>query len=129
VHANSMQYVGPVIAAGIAVASLGVGARLMFKTIPEMSKRLAGAAAQTEMPKINLDPAAFAANSKYYKHGFQAKMTPREAALILGVHNGAPPKRVKEAYKVLMGVHHPDKGGSPYLGTKITEAKEMLLKK
>ena len=34
-------------------------------------------------------------SSKYYKGGFEQKMTKREAALILGVGSNAPPLKIK----------------------------------
>lgn len=35
------------------------------------------------------------ATSKYYKGGFDPKMTKREAALVLGVNSSAPATKVK----------------------------------
>ncbi|KAH3806333.1 mitochondrial import inner membrane translocase subunit TIM14-like [Dreissena polymorpha] len=64
--------------------------------------------------------------SKYYKGGFEKKMSKREASLILGVSQSASPARVKEAHKRIMLLNHPDRGGSPYLATKINEAKDYL---
>ena len=66
------------------------------------------------------------ANSKYYRGGFEGKMTKREAALVLGVSPAAPAKRIKEAHKRIMLLNHPDKGGSPYLAAKINEAKDLM---
>ncbi|KAI1723482.1 mitochondrial import inner membrane translocase subunit TIM14 [Ditylenchus destructor] len=66
--------------------------------------------------------------SKYHFGGFEAKMTKREASLILGVPHGAKPERVKQAYKRVMIANHPDRGGSPYLAAKINFAKDMLEK-
>jgi len=60
--------------------------------------------------------------SKYY---FDAKMSRREASLILGVSYNAKPAKVKEAHKQMI-VNHPDRGGSPYLAAKINEAKDLL---
>ncbi|ELU17463.1 hypothetical protein CAPTEDRAFT_183020 [Capitella teleta] len=64
--------------------------------------------------------------SKYYKGGFDAKMSKREASLILGVSPSANKNKVKDAHKRIMLLNHPDRGGSPYLATKINEAKDML---
>ena len=76
-----------------------------------------------EMPKIDSDSWA---NSKYYKGGFDPKMSKREACLVLGVAPTANVKRVRDAHKKLMILNHPDRGGSPYLAAKINEAKDFL---
>ncbi|CAN1274861.1 Mitochondrial import inner membrane translocase subunit TIM14-1 [Linum perenne] len=54
-------------------------------------------------------------------------MTKREAALILGVRERTPAKDVKDAYKRIMKVNHPDQGGSHYISNKVNEAKNILL--
>ncbi|KAL5104675.1 hypothetical protein TcWFU_004492 [Taenia crassiceps] len=64
--------------------------------------------------------------SKYYKGGFERKMSRREAALILGVPQSSSKSKIREAYKRIMLLNHPDRGGSPYLASKINEAKEYL---
>lgn len=64
--------------------------------------------------------------SKYYKGGFDPKMSKREAALILGVSPTVNKTRLKEAHKRIMLLNHPDRGGSPYLAAKINEAKDFL---
>ncbi|THU69568.1 hypothetical protein C4D60_Mb08t15790 [Musa balbisiana] len=66
---------------------------------------------------------------KFYEGGFQPTMTRREAALILGVRENAPPDKIKEAHKKVMVANHPDAGGSHYLASKINEAKDVLLGK
>jgi DnaJ family protein C protein 19 len=64
----------------------------------------------------------------FYDGGFDEKMTKREAALILGIRESASVDRIKEAYRKLLPINHPDKGGSAYLSVKINEAKDLLLK-
>ncbi|GBC49382.1 dnaJ homolog subfamily C member 15 [Rhizophagus irregularis DAOM 181602=DAOM 197198] len=36
--------------------------------------------------------------------------------------------KIKEAYRKTLMLNHPDKGGSPYLASKIIEAKNFLEK-
>ncbi|ORY01175.1 mitochondrial import inner membrane translocase subunit tim14 [Clohesyomyces aquaticus] len=65
----------------------------------------------------------------YYKGGFEPKMTRREAALILEMpERGITKELLRKKHRQLMLLNHPDRGGSPYLATKVNEAKEMLEK-
>lgn len=49
-------------------------------------------------------------NSRYYKGGFEPRMTRREASLILAVSPSAPSKKVKDSHKRIMLLNHPDRG-------------------
>ncbi|TKA59660.1 Mitochondrial import inner membrane translocase subunit tim14 [Friedmanniomyces simplex] len=65
----------------------------------------------------------------FYKGGFEKTMNRREAALILGTtERGATKDMVRKKHRQMMLLNHPDRGGSPYLATKINEAKEMMEK-
>jgi DnaJ family protein C protein 19 len=66
----------------------------------------------------------------YYRGGFESKMSRREASLILGLRESkaSDGEAIREAHRRVMIANHPDKGGSPYLATKINEAKELLMK-
>lgn len=70
----------------------------------------------------------------FYKGGFEPKMTRKEAALILELNErtlGNPQvakDKIRKNHRKLMLLNHPDRGGSPYLATKVNEAKELLEK-
>lgn len=66
---------------------------------------------------------------KFYKGGFKPEMDRREAALILGLREGAGEERVKDAHRRIMIANHPDSGGSSFLAAKVNEAKDILLGK
>ncbi|KAJ3163655.1 mitochondrial import inner membrane translocase subunit TIM14 [Geranomyces michiganensis] len=65
----------------------------------------------------------------FVRGGFESKMTRREAALILGIRETASKEKLKEAHRRIMLANHPDRGGSPYLASKINEAKDMIDKR
>ena len=55
-------------------------------------------------------------------------MDRKEASLILNVGEYSPLEKVRDAHKKIMLLNHPDRGGSPYLASKINEAKTLLAK-
>ncbi|KYN30009.1 Mitochondrial import inner membrane translocase subunit TIM14 [Trachymyrmex cornetzi] len=88
--------------------------------MPNLSQRMAETVKKLDSQSL--------ANSKYYKGGFEQRMTRREASLILSVSPTASKSKVKEQFKKVMAVNHPDRGGSPYIAAKINEAKDLLEK-
>ncbi|KAJ3204907.1 DnaJ of sub C member 19 [Entophlyctis luteolus] len=94
------------IAAGAAVAGGAILAGAAYRAVFKKSASAAG----------------------FYKGGFDPKMTVREAALILGVKESTPANKLKDAHRRIMLANHPDRGGSPYLASKINEAKDLLEK-
>ncbi|XP_014206985.1 mitochondrial import inner membrane translocase subunit TIM14 [Copidosoma floridanum] len=111
------------IIAGLGLAAAGFAGRYVLKQMPTLSQKMAEAV--KSMPKLDSQSLA---NSKYYKGGFEQKMTRREASLVLGVSPTAPKSKVKEQFKKVITANHPDRGGSPYLAAKINEAKDLLEK-
>ncbi|KAF9048672.1 hypothetical protein BJ165DRAFT_1526102 [Panaeolus papilionaceus] len=64
---------------------------------------------------------------QWVKGGFRAKMDRKEAIAILGLKDGPRLRlQLKDAHRQIMLANHPDRGGSPYLASKINEAKDML---
>lgn len=37
-------------------------------------------------------------------------------------------KKLKDAHRKIMVINHPDRGGSPYIASKVNEAKDVLEK-
>lgn len=109
------MYTG-LIVAGLGMAAVGFVGRYALRY-----GKVAGQAIKKQMAQI---PGGL--NSKYYKGGFEPKMTKREASLVLGVSPAVSKAKLKEAHKRIMLLNHPDRGGSPYIAAKINEAKDLL---
>ncbi|KAH9959576.1 hypothetical protein BC827DRAFT_490169 [Russula dissimulans] len=74
---------------------------------------------------------AMGAADQWVKGGFQGKMDRKEALAILGLKEGPAPTlkpKLKDAHRHIMLANHPDRGGAPYLASKINEAKDLLEK-
>ncbi|KAJ7707592.1 hypothetical protein B0H17DRAFT_1125348 [Mycena rosella] len=67
------------------------------------------------------------AAEQWVKGGFRSKMDRKEAVAILGLKDGPTLRnKLKDAHRNIMLANHPDRGGSPYLASKINEAKDLL---
>lgn len=108
-----------VIVAGLALAAIGFTGRAILRSSKVWSKTL-------QESWNALPNAESLVGSKYYKGGFETKMSKREAGLILGVSPAVSKSKLKDAHKRIMLLNHPDRGGSPYLAAKINEAKDLL---
>lgn len=65
----------------------------------------------------------------FYTGGFGPKMTKKEALQILNLReNTLTQSKLKETHRKIMLLNHPDRGGSPFIATKINEAKAELEK-
>lgn len=120
---HSITMSGGVILAGLGLAAVGFAGRYIVRQMPNVTKTMNEA--MKNLPKFDAESIA---TSKYYKGGFDQKMNRREAALILGISPTANKVKVKEAFKKVMAVNHPDRGGSPYIASKINEAKDFMEK-
>lgn len=106
---------------GLGIAVVGFAGRFLMRQIPYVIR-----------PTNNnvRNNARFDDSSPdYYKGGFEAKMNLREASLILGVSPSSSKSKIKDAFRRIMAVNHPDRGGSPYIATKINEARDYLEKR
>ena len=59
-------------------------------------------------------------------NGFAPTMTRQEAMEILNLKGPISNVEIQKAHRTMMALHHPDKGGSSFIATKINEARDFL---
>ncbi|ORY88869.1 hypothetical protein BCR35DRAFT_301224 [Leucosporidium creatinivorum] len=113
------------------MASVLLGASALFGTA--VAARMGLRAAAKNGAKLSPMMAALAGQKRvgdeWIKGGFQGRMDRKEAAQILGIKESHMTKtRVKDAHRRIMLANHPDRGGSPYIASKVNEAKDLIEK-
>jgi len=119
------------IAGAAWAARAGLVAAERIASNPEYAKQAAAAAAGVKgMGDVfKRIPTSFGMGRFFMSEsatGFNATMNRAEAAKILGIREVSNKQTVKEAHRKLMLLNHPDRGGSPFLASKINEASEVL---
>lgn len=59
-------------------------------------------------------------------NGFAPTLTRKEAELILNLPPNYTQQDIQKQHRTLMALHHPDKGGSSYIATKVNESRDFL---
>ena len=116
---------------GLGLATAGFTGRFIARTSPALvntlQKNLKALPTPSSLTIQKLSQAW--SNAKYYRGGFEDKMTRAEAFRVLGLSTNSPIKVVNAQHKRIMLLNHPDRGGSPYLAAKINEAKDVISKR
>ena len=117
--------VGLGVAAAAMTARAGLEAAKHVRGNPELMRQ-ANAAAAGFRGMANAFPTLSQLMAAGKGGGFEATMTRREAAQILGIRETSSKQQIKDAHRKIMMLNHPDRGGSPFIASKINEASETL---
>jgi len=77
------------VAVGLALAGIGFAGRYILKRAPKLGESMKSFPSMFEATQ----------SSKYYRGGFEPKMSKREASLILGVSPSANKTRIKVKFR------------------------------
>lgn len=83
------------VLAGLGLAALGFAGKHLIYRMPTVTSKFSESL--RHLPKFNAETLA---NSKFYKGGFESKMSKREASLILGVSPTANKLRVSNHFPI-----------------------------
>ena len=119
------------IFSGLGLATAGFTGRYIARTSPRILKLVEQKLRQLPGPSTcSLEKLVQNwENARYYRGGFEGKMTRAEAFRILGIASNSTLKTINARHKKIMLLNHPDRGGSPYMAAKINEAKDLINKK
>lgn len=118
-------FVGVGVAAAAMTARAALHAAEHVKSNPELKRQMAAAGAGFR-GMANAMPSLRDMLKSNASGGFEATMSRSEAASILGVRQTSKKQEIKEAHRKIMLLNHPDRGGSPFIASKINEASEVL---
>ncbi len=122
--------VGLGVAGAAYAAKFGIQAAHKLAANPQAANNMRAAAAGFRAVGDRFSPQALSQHFAFMRgptaKGFEPAMSRSEAAQILGVSERASKDDIKKAHRKIMLLNHPDRGGSPYIATKINSASELL---
>tara|TARA_B110001452_G_scaffold227314_1_gene202141 strand:+ start:65 stop:484 length:420 start_codon:yes stop_codon:yes gene_type:complete len=117
------------VAAGAYALKGAINVGKQLQANPEAAKQIGALGAGIRGMGNAFKVPDFVANvlsNRKHAGGFDAAINRREAGLILGISERSTKDEIKKAHRKMMLLNHPDRGGSPFLATKINEASECL---
>lgn len=131
-----------VVGLGVTVAALVTRAAIAtshryLRLLPQMIATLNNIRLERSNDTSIKDSGAKAEHIRYLRErfnntGFSDRMTENEALQVLGIEaneiSNLDRNLLRQRYRKLMVMNHPDKNGSQYLSQKINEAKDILEK-
>eukprot|EP00656_Telonema_subtile_P007481 TRINITY_DN1350_c0_g1_i4.p1 TRINITY_DN1350_c0_g1~~TRINITY_DN1350_c0_g1_i4.p1 ORF type:complete len:133 (-),score=25.37 TRINITY_DN1350_c0_g1_i4:146-544(-) len=118
---------------GAGAAAAAMGTRLLIQGATMVSSKAAAEGAKAGASAMNGAGGVLGKMKGFIpgmgpdKNGFADPMTRREAFQVLGLREGSNRNKVRAQHKKLMVLNHPDAGGSPFIASKVNEAKDYIL--